>query len=209
MKNIIVYGAGEFGSLISNIVSYHSDLNIVAYGDDNTEKIGQFIDEKPIFSDEDLLKFAQENEVKYAISSIGNNKIRAEKYSFLKNKGFQMLSLVHPQALIDTKVTYGDNVIIEMGTAIHTNSSIGNNVFLGGDALIGHHNKIGNHVLVGGNVSFGGAVIVEDYVSIGVGASIKPGVRLGKGSVVGVGAAVVKDVDPGVVVAGVPAKPIK
>ena len=140
---------------------------------------------------------------------LGNNKVRAEKYTLLKNAGFKMLSIVHPQALIDTKVTYGDNVIIEMGTAIHTNSTIGNNVFLGGDALIGHHNIIGNHVLVGGNVSFGGAVIVEDYVSIGVGASIKPGVRLGKGSVVGVGAAVVKDVNPGDVVVGVPAKPIK
>jgi len=209
MKNVIVYGAGEFGSLISNIISYQRDLKIIAYGDDSTEKIGQFIDEIPIFGDEDLLKFSQKNEVKYAVSSIGNNNIRAQKYTLLKNKGFKMLSLVHPQALIDTKVTYGDNVIIEMGAAIHTNSSIGNDVFLGGDALIGHHNKIGNHVLVGGNVSFGGAVIVEDYVSIGVGASIKPGVRLGKGSVVGVGAAVVKDVNPGDVVVGVPAKPIK
>jgi tetrahydrodipicolinate N-acetyltransferase len=51
-------------------------------------------------------------------------------------------------------------------------------------------------------------VIVEDYVSIGVGASIKPGVRLGKGCTVGVGAAVVKDVAPGTIVVGVPAKPI-
>ena len=70
MKNIIVYGAGEFGSLISNIISYHSELNIVAYGDDNTNKIGRFIDEIPIFGDEDLVKFSQKNEVKYAISSI-------------------------------------------------------------------------------------------------------------------------------------------
>ena len=46
------------------------------------------------------------------------------------------------------------------------------------------------------------------YVSIGVGASIKPGVRLGEGSVIGVGAAVIKDVNPGDVVVGVPAKPI-
>ena len=51
-------------------------------------------------------------------------------------------------------------------------------------------------------------MIVEDYVSIGVGASIKPGVRLGKGCTVGVGAAVVKDVAPGTIVVGVPAKPI-
>ena len=209
MKNVIVYGAGEFGSLISNLISYHSDLNIVAYGDEDSEKIGLLIDGVHVFDDEGILKFAEENGIKYAISSIGNNKIRSEKYTLLRNKGFQMLSIVHPQALIDTKVTYGDNVIIEMGTAIHTNSNIGNNVFLGGDALIGHHNKIGNHVLVGGNVSFGGSVVVEDYVSIGVGASIKPGVRLGEGSVIGVGAAVVKDVDPGDIVVGVPAKSIK
>ena len=51
-------------------------------------------------------------------------------------------------------------------------------------------------------------MVVEDYVSIGVGASIKPGVRLGEGAVVGVGAAVVKDVEPGTTVVGVPAKPI-
>ncbi|MBH10711.1 MAG: hypothetical protein CMG74_10260 [Candidatus Marinimicrobia bacterium] len=209
MKNVIVYGAGEFGSLISNVISYHKDLNIVAYGDDDSEKIGQLIDQSPVFEIEDLLNFAKENGIKHAISSIGNNKVRSEKYSLLKGKGFEMISIVHPQALIDTKVTYGDNVIIEMGTAIHTKSIIGNNVFLGGDALIGHHNSIGNHVLVGGNVSFGGSVVVEDYVSIGVGACIKPGVKLGEGSVIGVGAAVVKDVDPGDVVVGVPAKSIK
>mgnify|MGYP001322043137 CR=1 FL=1 len=206
MENVIVYGAGEFGSLISNMISYHDDLNIIAYGDNDLKKIGKLIDGLPVFGSADLLNFAQENEVKYAISAIGNNIIRSEKYNFLKNEGFRMLSIVHPRALIDTKVTYGDNVIIEMGTAIHTNSNIGNNVFLGGDALIGHHNNIGNHVLIGGNVSFGGAVIVEDYVSIGVGASIKPGVCLGEGSVVGVGAAVVNDVKPGDIVVGVPAK---
>ena len=209
MKNVIVYGAGEFGSLISNIISYHSNLNIVAYGDDNLEMIGKSIDNVPVLGNQDLLQFSKENGIEYAIASIGNNKVRAEKYTLLKNEGFKMLSILHPQALIDTKVTYGDNVIIEMGTAIHTKSIIGNNVFLGGDALIGHHNSIGNHVLVGGNVSFGGSVVVEDYVSIGVGACIKPGVKLGEGSVIGVGAAVVKDVDPGDVVVGVPAKSIK
>jgi len=208
MKNLIVYGAGEFGSLISNVVSYNRDLNIVAFGDDDLGKKDQLIDGIPIFGNQDLFNFAIDNDIKYAISSIGNNKIRAEKYTLLKNKGFQMLSIVHPKALIDTKVTYGENVIIEMGTAIHTNSNIGNNVFLGGDALIGHHNIIGDHVLIGGNVSFGGSVVVEDYVSIGVGASIKPGVRLGKGSIIGVGAAVINDVDPGDTVVGVPAKRI-
>ena len=208
MKKLIVYGAGEFGSLIANVLSYHDDLEIAAYGDDNPQKTTDNIDGTPVFGQKDLLNFAEQNNIKLAITAIGNNTIRAEKFNLLKNTGFQMISIVHPQALIDTKVSYGDNVIIEMGTAIHTNSKIGNNVFLGGESLIGHHNIIGDHVLVGGNVSFGGSVVVEDYVSLGVGASIKPGIRLGKGSVIGVGAAVIKDVEPGTTVVGVPAKPI-
>ena len=208
MKNLIVYGAGEFGSLIANVISYHDDLEIAAYGDDNHQQTTDHIDGVPVFGQKDLLNFAKQNNIKLAITAIGNNTVRAEKFNLLKNTGFQMISIVHPQALIDTKVSYGDNVIIEMGTAIHTNSKIGNNVFLGGEALIGHHNIIGDHVLVGGNVSFGGSVVVEDYVSLGVGASIKPGIRLGKGSVIGVGAAVIKDVEPGTTVVGVPAKPI-
>ena len=205
---LIIYGAGEFGSLILNLVQYHPEISIVAYGDDNPKFENSNIDGKPIYSFKNLLKFSEKNNITNAISAIGNNVIRAEKFKKLKENGFKMISLVHPKALIDTKVKFGENVIIEMGTALHTNSTIGNNVFLGGDALIGHHNKIGNHVLIGGNVSLGGSVVIEDFASIGVGASIKPGVRIGKGAVVGVGSVVINDVDPNSIVVGVPAKPI-
>jgi sugar O-acyltransferase (sialic acid O-acetyltransferase NeuD family) len=208
MKNIIVFGAGEFGTLIQNVMSYNQDFQIAAFGDDNMDKSKITTGNVPLFNQRDLFQFAKKNEIQTAIIAIGNNRVRGIKYNLFKNAGFEMLSIVHPKALIDTEVVYGDNVIIEMGTAIHTHSKIGNNVFLGGDALIGHHNIIGNHVLVGGNASFGGAVVVEDYASIGVGSSIKPGVTIGKGAVVGVGAVVIKDVEPGTTVVGVPAKPI-
>ena len=126
MKKLIVYGAGEFGSLIANVLSYHDDLEIAAYGDDDPKKTTDYIDGIPVFGQKDLLNFAKQNNIKLAITAIGNNTVRAEKFNLLKNMGFQMISIVHPQALIDTKVSYGDNVVIEMGTAIHTNSKIGN-----------------------------------------------------------------------------------
>jgi maltose O-acetyltransferase len=49
-------------------------------------------------------------------------------------------------------------------------------------------------------------VIIEDYVFIGPRVIILPGVKIGRGAAVGAGAVVTKDVEPGTIVGGVPAK---
>ena len=51
-------------------------------------------------------------------------------------------------------------------------------------------------------------VVVEERASIGSGALILGGVRIGAGAIVGAGAVVTRDVAPGTVVAGVPARTI-
>jgi len=51
-------------------------------------------------------------------------------------------------------------------------------------------------------------VRIEDYVFIGTGATILPGVTLHRGAAVGAGAVVSRDVPPGTIVAGNPARPI-
>ncbi len=50
---------------------------------------------------------------------------------------------------------------------------------------------------------------IEDGASIGGGATILPGIRIGAGATVGAGAVVTRDVGPGEVVAGNPARTIR
>jgi acetyltransferase-like isoleucine patch superfamily enzyme len=51
-------------------------------------------------------------------------------------------------------------------------------------------------------------VVLEDEVWLGAAAIVLKGVRIGRGASIGAGSVVTKDVPPGAVVAGVPARPI-
>ncbi|MBC8924034.1 2,3,4,5-tetrahydropyridine-2,6-dicarboxylate N-acetyltransferase, partial [Escherichia coli] len=52
-------------------------------------------------------------------------------------------------------------------------------------------------------------VVVEDNVVVGANVVVLEGVRIGEGAVVAAGAIVTKDVAPGTVVAGIPARELK
>jgi acetyltransferase-like isoleucine patch superfamily enzyme len=87
----------------------------------------------------------------------------------------------------------------------------------GGGVRIGDRVLIGSHCAIASETHDYAAsdmhashsrkpVVIEDDAWLGTHAAILPGVTIGKGAVVGAGAVVTKDVEPGAIVAGVPAK---
>lgn len=115
---------------------------------------------------------------------------------------------------------------------IGSNSKIDSFVYIEEDVVIGNFVKIrpftfiptgvtiGDYVFIGPNVTFTNdkypkigeewqllRTNVEDHVSIGAGSVILPGVNIGKHSMIGAGTIVTKDVQPGTVVTGNPARP--
>jgi acetyltransferase-like isoleucine patch superfamily enzyme len=116
----------------------------------------------------------------------------------------------------------GDNSVIRIGD----NSGVSTNVIINAD--MGGTIKIGNNVLIAPNVVIRaanhnykkrrlliknqghtpGIIIIGNDVWIGVNSVILPDVYIGDGVVIGAGSVITKDIQPYLVVAGVPARKI-
>jgi maltose O-acetyltransferase len=124
-------------------------------------------------------------------------------------------------------IKMGRQATIHIGARFYQphNISIGEGTIIGDHATLDGRAKlsIGNHVDIASQVMIYNSqhdindqwfspiekpVHIGDHVFIGPRAIILPGVTIGSGAVIAAGAVVTHDVNPGEIVAGVPAKPI-
>jgi acetyltransferase-like isoleucine patch superfamily enzyme len=103
-------------------------------------------------------------------------------------------SLAH----VDYGVRIGSGTMIEGSVYIPPLSRVGRNVFIGPAAVLTNDPYPPSGRMAG--------VVIEDGAVIGARAVIKAGVTVGARSVVAMGAVVTKDVPPGKLVMGVPAR---
>lgn len=108
---------------------------------------------------------------------------------------------IHPTADVGAFATIDGG--LERPTKVGDRSFVMKHVHVGHDATIGADCELAPGVVVGGHCEIG------DRVRIGVNACLRPFIQVGEGARIGAGAVVVKDVPPGVVVAGNPAKPLR
>lgn len=86
---------------------------------------------------------------------------------------------------------------------------IGNNVSLSGCTLFGHDGVVNMlRTAYGGEIDRVGKIDIRDNVFIGHQAIVMPGVTIGPDAVIAAGSVVTRDVPPGAVVGGIPAKQI-
>ncbi len=121
-------------------------------------------------------------------------------------------------------VVIGDNAKIGAGTIIGSFCDIGKDVVIGKHCNIQAHVTISNGCVLGDNVfiapntsllndkypksTYMTPPVIKAGAAIGGGVTILPNVTIGEKAVVGGGSVVAKDVAPGTVVAGCPAKAV-
>jgi acetyltransferase-like isoleucine patch superfamily enzyme len=111
-------------------------------------------------------------------------------------------------------IRIGADVYMGFGIELETNFpelvTIGDHVTISHRCIISAHMDSPSDTPVKRFIPIGAKpVVIEDGAWISIGATILPGVTVGKNAVVAAGAVVSRDVPPGTLVGGVPARHIK
>lgn len=133
---------------------------------------------------------------------------RIELQQYLESFGLTALRAIHPTAFVAGDAQAGPGSQILARAAVCVEVEMGRGCIVNTGATVDHECRLGDGVHIGPGANLAGCVRVEDYATVGAGAVILPRRTIGQGAVVGAGAVVTRDVLPGTIVVGNPARPL-
>jgi len=211
-QSCILLGAGGHARVLIECAKQMDGIRIEGILDPRPSLIGKALDGIPILGDDDLLSQMRARKVEYFIVGLGgtgDNRPRKRLFEKALDHGLKPIQIQHKSAILSKQVILEEGCQLLPGCIVNSGSRLGSNVIINSGAIVEHDCTVGNHVHVATGALLASTVTLGEGVHIGIGAAIRQQITIGDYSVVGAGAVVVKDVPPGVVVVGIPARESK
>lgn len=208
-ERLLIFGAGGFGREVAWLAQQcrgeHADIVFCV---DQPGYLSAPVNGIPVRLLEEIAAEAGRG-LEYVVA-LGDPAQRARISALYQAMGIRATTLVHPRVEASRWIEIGPGSILCAGVIATTNIGIGSHVHINLDCTIGHDVTIGDFATLCPGVHVSGNVTIGSRAFIGTGATIINGssrspLSIGDGAVVAAGACVTKPVEPGALVAGVPA----
>lgn len=195
MKKLVIIGASGHGKVVADIAVKNGYENIVFLDDnENVKECAGF----PVIGKTSKAKDINEN----MIVAIGNAKVREKIQSELNN----VITLIHPTAVISRRVKIGAGSVIMAGAIINSDVVIGKGCIINTGASVDHDCRVGDYVHISVGAHVAGTCVIGERTWIGVGVTVSNNVNICRDCMIGAGAVVIKNIEKTGTYVGVPAR---
>ena len=208
-KNVLVWGAAGHAKVVADILRQNA-YTVCGFLDETTpDRRGEPFCGATVLGDANQLQKIYESGVRKAIVAFGDNMRRLAVGELLEERGFELITAIHPSAVVALDALIGPGSVVAAGTVVGPGAVIGRCAILNTAATVDHDCTIGDGAHIGPGAHIAGHVQVGRCAWIGIGGTIIDRRRVGARSIVGAGAVVIEDVPERVLAAGVPARIVK
>jgi sugar O-acyltransferase (sialic acid O-acetyltransferase NeuD family) len=146
------------------------------------------------------------------VNAIGSPESYRAKPKILAKSGVpdtSFLSVVHPSAAVSPSATLDAGSVVLAHSAVGSGARVGRHVMVLQNCVISHDAVVEDFSVLATGVLLSGGVSIGRNAYLGSGCTVRGGIRVGEGALVGMGSAVLKEIPPGEVWIGNPARRLR
>lgn len=185
-SNLVILGGGGHGRMCIDIIERNNFLGIKGILDPNIP-VGTMIKGYPVLGDSDILLDLYQSGVTNAVIGIGavtNPLLREKLFRMLKDIGFSLPNLIHPDASVEKTVRMGEGNQILQSAIVGSDVLITDNCIINSGAVVSHESVLESNAHITPGAVLGGDVGIGENTIIGMGSTVYLGKKVGKNVII-------------------------
>lgn len=187
-KRLLIVGAGGHGRSVAEAVSAGGEFVVVGFLDDAHPGLDRVWEFPLLGKVADLGRCRDVAD--HAFVAIGNNALRRRLTAELRNAGFLLATVVHPQAIVSPTALIGLGSVVMAGAIVGTEARLGEGAIVNCAAVVDHHCRVGDFGHLGVNAAMAGGSVLGAGAWMQVGSALGYGVEIDADRVLAPGEAV-------------------
>lgn len=213
LQELVIVGAGGFAretvEVVRAINAVKPTWRLLGLLDDDPERHGSLVDGVPVLGGSAEASREPDVQVVICVGSPRDYRSRARIVDRLQLPAENYATLVHPSVVVPASCRVGPGSVLLAQVVLTTSVRLGAHVAVMPQVVLTHDDVVGDYVTFGAGVRLAGGVRIDTGAYLGSGVLVRENLEVGAWSLIGMGALVTRDVPPGQVWVGAPARRLR